>query len=235
MFTNAKTSNPQTRAQWCSRQLSVTESTSGGRLDLALVALCRRSQSHGPQMRTTQLIGCDDNHLVFATEVERSESDHSGGACVSPVLGGGELWQWEEGTAENLKGKLPEWAKRVLKHLNWVDVCAGNEFKFNYTSIISLKGHSSLICLLNEKRATHPVQPNLCTCFGLLQTGVGWGGGGGTAPYRHIPQPGVGYTQLRMWQQTRAPGYQNPWEEVKHKALPPVLHFSSCVFGQWGT
>lgn len=39
---------------------------------------------------------------------------------------------------------------------------------------------------------------------------------------------------MRMWQQTRAPGDKNPWEEVKHKAVPPVFHFYSCVFGRWG-
>lgn len=60
------------------------------RLDLALAALCRRSQSYGPQNKSTQLIGCDDNHLAFAPEVERSESDHSRGARVSSLLGGGE-------------------------------------------------------------------------------------------------------------------------------------------------
>lgn len=57
------------------------------RLDLALVALCRRSQSYGPQNKTTQLIGCDDNRLAFATEVERRESDHSRGARMSSLLG----------------------------------------------------------------------------------------------------------------------------------------------------
>lgn len=55
---------------------------------------------------------------------------------------------------------------------------------------MSLKGHSSLIFFLNEKRATHPMLPNLRSCFGPLQKtdfgGVGWGAGGAiTAPPRH--------------------------------------------------
>lgn len=93
----------------------------------------------------------------------------AGGARLRLALGR-EGQQREKGQSRReYERKQPESVKNNHQITDRLNVCARSDIKFNYTSIMSLKGHSSLIFFLNEKRATHPMLPNLRSCFGPLQ------------------------------------------------------------------